>query len=306
MANPSNPPSPGYKRPLDDFLAYCRVECGFADNTLLAYTADLRALVAWLEARGLPGFEALSFPLLREHLRGLGEQGLAASSIGRRIATFRVFGRFLEARGWIAEDPAHLLVQPRKWEHLPGVLTPGQMRRLLAAPAPGHPLFLRDRALLELLYAGGLRASEIAELPVDAIHAELQVARLEGKGRKQRIVPVGEPAMEAVAEYARTLRPKLLKPERPTGRLFLSRTGRPITRITLWRIVTRHARRAGLTHVHPHMLRHSFATDLLAGGADLRVVQELLGHADVQTTQIYTHVDRHRLRETIDTCLPRK
>jgi len=181
------------------------------------------------------------------------------------------------------------------------------MRRLVEAPNPdGNPLWLRDRAMLELMYASGLRASETATVGVGDVHPTLAAVKVTGKGTRQRIVPVGIPAMRAIDEYVQDLRRRLLQPDgRDQGRLFLSKTGRPIDRATVWNIVKRHAAAAGLRGVHPHMLRHSFATHLLSGGADLRAVQELLGHADISTTQIYTHVDAERVRTVHRTFHPR-
>ena len=272
---------------------------------MTAYARDLRDLCAWMIDHGRSRFQDLSFADLRDHLKALDEQGLATSSIARHVATLRVFGRFLEARGRIEQNPADLLHQPHRWRTLPGVLTAGQVKKLLAAPQPEKPLYERDVALLELLYAGGMRASELADLDVSAVHLDLGIARVLGKGRKERVVPLGRPALSATRCYLQQLRPELVREDRPTERLILSRTGQPITRIVVWQIVTRHARAAGLEDVHPHTLRHSFATHLLNGGADLRVVQELLGHADIKTTEIYTHVDHHRLKQVIDDFHPR-
>lgn len=253
----------------------------------------------------LHGWDDLDRAVVARHVVDLHERQLAISTIARHMATIRVFGRFLESRGLTAANPADQLSQPKTWQNLPGVLNRKQMKALLAAPQPEEPLYQRDLAMLELLYAGGMRASELAELDIDRLHFDLGVARVIGKGRRERIVPIGRPALEATRRYLDELRPKLLREDRPTGRLLLSRTGAPITRIIVWQIVEKHARRAGLHNVHPHTLRHSFATHLLVGGADLRVVQEMLGHANIRTTQIYTHVDRSRLREVIEKYHPR-
>jgi integrase/recombinase XerD len=297
-------PTP-FDRPVAEFLAYCKIECGFAEATLKAYASDLRDMRVWLQERGCKSWAAVDLAAIAAHLRALDAKGLAVSSIARHVATLRVFGRFLEARGLIPANPAELLTQPATWHTLPGVLGQEQMRALLAAPPPEDALCLRDVALLELLYAGGLRASELAQLDCDRLHLDLGVARVLGKGNKERIVPIGKPALAAVRRYLAELRPRLVREGRPTSRLLLSRTGAPITRIIVWQIVARHAKRAGLHGVHPHTLRHSFATHLLAGGADLRVVQELLGHSNIKTTQIYTHVDRSRLKQVIAKCHPR-
>ena len=247
----------------------------------------------------------MSLDLIAGHLRELDGRGLAISSIARHVATIRVFCRFMESVGTVARNPAELLTQPAGWQTLPGVLSPTQMLVLLAAPKPTDALYLRDRALLELLYAGGLRASEVASLDCDRLHLNLGVARVLGKGSRERIVPIGKPALDASRAYLSGLRPALGRSDRPTNRLLLSRSGGPITRIVVWQVVTRQAHRAGLHHVHPHTLRHSFATHLLAGGADLRVVQELLGHSNIKTTQIYTHVDAGRLKQVIQKYHPR-
>jgi integrase/recombinase XerD len=294
-----------FEKPLREFISYCRIECGFADATLSAYAADLREIRAWLEERHHNSWTTLTTPLIAEHMRDLDARGLAISSISRHVATIRVFGRFLESAGLLVHDPAELLVQPSGWRTLPGVLDQGQVKKLLGSPKTSDSLYLRDVALLELLYAGGMRASELAELSLPGLHMDLGVARLLGKGNKERIVPIGRPALAATRRYLDELRPKLLRPHRPTDRILLSHSGGPITRIVVWQVVTKHARRAGLRDVHPHTLRHSFATHLLAGGADLRAVQELLGHSNIKTTQVYTHVDASRLKEVIEKYHPR-
>ncbi len=281
------------------------MECGFASATLEAYEADLRELGAWLTDRGLHAWGSLDLGLIVEHMRAMEQRGLAVSSIARHVATIRVFCRFMEAQGLLPKDPAQLLTQPRAWDTLPNVLGRQQVQRLLEAPRRRDAMYLRDVALLELLYGGGLRASELAGLDQQRLHGDLAVARVHGKGNKERIVPLGQPAMLAAKRYQQDLRPKLVRDSRPTDCLLLSRTGAPMTRVVVWQVVVRHARRAGLRGVHPHTLRHSFATHLLEGGADLRVVQELLGHANIQTTQIYTHVDASGLKRVIEKCHPR-
>ena len=296
---------PQLREAVTDFLSYCRVECGFAAATLDAYARDLRDLIEWAVDKPLSTWNQLDLAGIAEHLRWLDGRGLAVSSIARHVATIRVFGRFLESVGRTDDDPAQLISQPSVWQRLPDVLQPHQIQKLLDSPSTEDLMYLRDLALLELLYAGGLRASEVADLECDRVHHGLGVARVLGKGSRERIVPIGKPALDAAGRYAEELRPKLLKPYRPTDRLLLSHTGRPITRIVVWQVVEKHARRAGLHEVHPHTLRHSFATHLLAGGADLRVVQELLGHANIKTTQIYTHVDSTKLKEVIEKYHPR-
>lgn len=294
-----------FEAPARAFLSYCKIECGFTPATLAAYGADLRDLWVWLVEQGCTGWGELTLDRVGAYLRELESRGLAVSSIARHVATIRVFCRFLSSEGYLSANPVEPMSQPASWHRLPNVMGREQIERLLAAPDPADGLYDRDVALLELLYAAGLRATEVAELTTTSVHAELGVARVIGKGNRERIVPVGKPALEALRRYETSLRPRLVRPEKPTDRLFLSRSGSPITRVVVWQIVRRHARRAGLAGVHPHLLRHSFATHMLAGGADLRVVQELLGHSNIQTTQIYTHVDRSRLKEVITRYHPR-
>lgn len=287
------------------FLLHCKVECGFSPATLAAYAGDIRDLWVWMAQQRLLGWDQLEHDHLTGHLQHLQEKGLEVSTIARHVATFRVFFRFLQSEAMVPENPAENLVQPSTWKKLPNVLAEQQVRQLLQGPSESDPLYLRDVALLEMLYAGGLRATELAEMDLDSIRDDLGVVRVMGKGSKERIVPIGGPAMTATQRYLEDLRPTLVRDDSPTERVFLSRRGQPITRVVVWQIVKRHAKRAGLTDVHPHTLRHSFATHLLAGGADLRVVQELLGHSDIGTTEVYTHVDRSRLREVVQKFHPR-
>jgi integrase/recombinase XerD len=294
-------------------LAYLRVECGAGPNTLAAYTRDLRDLYANLRTAGVSSPDRITPRVLVEHLASLRQdRGLRTSSIVRHLATIRVFCKFLASEGLIDKNPADAMDRPTRWKRLPKALSPGLVTALLAPtdpePADGHgaALELRDHALIELLYASGLRASELAGLLVSELHDTLGVVRVMGKGRKPRLVPVGAPARSALREYLRRARPVLAGPgSAHQGRVFLSRSGRPLERVAVWQIVKRRAARAGVDDVHPHTLRHSFATHLLAGGADLRVVQELLGHADIATTQIYTHVDPSRFKEALRRHHPR-
>jgi integrase/recombinase XerD len=300
------------------FLIFLRVECGLMPATLEAYSRDLDALLLDLQAGGLADPAGITPPHLIGHVRDLSrERGYAPATVARHIATIKVLCRWMHATGRLETDPSDFLDQPAKWKNLPGVMTPGQVRRLLAAPAPAPnarpdavPLWLRDRAILELMYASGLRASEVGTVALSDVMEKHGVVRVLGKGDKQRLVPMGRPAMDTLATYLRDCRPRLITAEsagerRDAGRLFLSRTGRPLERVRVWQIVTHWAEVAGLKDVHPHTLRHSFATHLLMGGADLRIVQTLLGHADITTTQIYTHVDRTQLTRVIKSMHPR-
>ncbi|MBB6429866.1 site-specific tyrosine recombinase XerD [Algisphaera agarilytica] len=294
-----------FEPPVTAFLAYIRIECGFSPATLAAYGGDLRDLWVWMVKQKQHSWNDLTPERIAEHLKSLEAKGHAVSTIARHVATIRVFCRFLKANEHTDADPAEQLTQPQTWSRLPTVLGDEQIEKLLSAPDPDALLYLRDVALMEMLYAGGLRASEIADLLTTGIHYDLGVIRVMGKGSKERVVPLGQPALKALRRYTDELREDLVRENAPTDRVFLSRTGQPITRIVVWQIVKRHAEKAGLSHVHPHTLRHSFATHLLAGGADLRVVQELLGHSNIKTTQIYTHVDRSRLKEVLTKFHPR-
>lgn len=296
------------------FLSYLTVECGFRPNTVLAYTHDMEMLAADLDRRAIGTWNEVNGRTLAEHLASLhADRGMEPSSVARHLATLRVFFRFLHARSVIPEDPTLLLERPTRWKKLPDVLSPKQMRALVESPQPSTSaehedsrprslrppaeLWMRDRAMLELMYACGLRASETADLLLTDWIPTVGVVRVRGKGDKERIVPVGEPAILATERYLEHCRPRLLRPgNKDKGRMLLSVRGLPLERVAVWQLVRKHANAAGLKNVHPHMLRHSFATHLLMGGADLRVVQELLGHADIATTQIYTHVDGTRLR----------
>jgi integrase/recombinase XerD len=287
-----------------------RVEAGLSPATLEAYARDLRAMVTQLAAAGLRTPDDVTVDHLAAHIRWLGTEGaLDPRSIVRHLATMRVFFRWLHANTRIRRDPARLLERPTTWKRLPGTMTPGQMKRLVEAPCPDHgALWLRDRAMLELMYAAGLRASEVGALKLNEYDPKLAILKVTGKGNKQRIVPIGQPAVDATERYLAELRPHLARHNdgRDRFRVLLSVTGRPLERVAVWQIVTRVARAAGIEGVHPHLLRHSFATHLVGGGADLRVIQELLGHADIGTTQVYTHVDRSHLRRAIEKFHPRE
>jgi integrase/recombinase XerD len=296
---------PHFARPLDQFAGFLRVECGLAQNTIEAYRRDIYDLFADLHSSGVASLPVVTARQVSTHLAELkSKRQMEGSSVIRHLAAIKVFFRWAASTGLIPKDPTEVLDRPTRWKKLPDVLSPKQVAALLDAPKPPPeadpdepPLWLRDRALLELLYASGLRASEVAGLLMSDVHPNLGVVRVTGKGSKQRLVPMGKPAQNALEQYLKECRPLLHKPDgRDKGRVLLSRSGRPLERVAVWQIVKRNAALAGLRDVHPHTLRHSFATHLLIGGADLRVVQELLGHADIATTQIYTHVDRSRLK----------
>ncbi|MCG3181540.1 MAG: Tyrosine recombinase XerD [Phycisphaerae bacterium] len=284
---------------LADFLDYLLVEAALADNTVVAYRRDLTRFLAHLSLSGR-ALDALTPLDVQNHLRQLKTDGLAISSISRALVAVKMFLRYLVLEGRVKRDITDALDSPRRWQRLPHVLSREQTVSLLGGLDGEDPLYLRDRALLELLYASGLRASEAATVGVGDVNLRIGYLRCLGKGSKERVVPVGRPAIAAAQEYLEQLRPKLAElaaPGQPSDVLFLSTRGRPLDRTAVWRIVKRAARNSGLSgRISPHTLRHCFATHLLAGGADLRAVQEMLGHVDVATTQIYTHVDSDRLK----------
>ena len=283
---------------INDFLTYIQIELGLADNTLVAYRSDLMQFAAFCDQQFSRAMVRVDRVIIGEYLKYLqAQRNLRTSSVLRHTAALKMFYRFAVAREKVAENPTEHLETPHGWRKLPDVMNRPQIEALLKAVDPKHPLALRDQAIIELFYACGLRASELADLTELNVHAELGVIRVIGKGRKERIIPVGKPARAAMEKYMRELRPKLLAVSNSrVPNVFVSRSGRSINRIVLWQRLDRISRAAGLKHIHPHKLRHTFATHLLTGGADLRIVQELLGHSDIGTTQIYTHVDADRLK----------
>lgn len=281
---------------LGGFRDFLLLEQGLSPRTLDAYGRDLTRYAEFCLTRGAPSPRGATATLLREYVYHLKDLGLSPASIRRNVSALRTYFRFLLAEGHVARDPSERLETPKRWRSLPDVLTVDEAARLLAAPSLDDALVFRDRAMLELAYGAGLRVSEWISLAVRDVMFEDALIRVLGKGGKERLVPIGRSAIAAAAIYLRELRPRL---ERGGGRgiLLLNARGGPLTRMGAWKILRKHVDRAGITkHVTPHTLRHSFATHLLEGGADLRAVQEMLGHADISTTQIYTHVDREYLR----------
>ncbi len=282
---------------LDRFSDYLTLEQGSSPRTLEAYRRDVERLVDYARSKGIQAPTDLTSRTLREFVYHLKDLGLSPSSIRRNISAVRTYFRFLMADGVVVRDPSERLETPQRWRTLPDVLTVQEVERLLAAPTLDDPLAFRDRAMLELAYGAGLRVSEWITLGVRDALLEDKLVRVFGKGSKERLVPIGRTAIGAVATYLRELRPRLEKGS-GKGILFLNARGEPLSRMGAWKILRRYVERAGITKdVSPHTLRHSFATHLLEGGADLRAVQEMLGHADISTTQIYTHVDREYLRQ---------
>jgi integrase/recombinase XerD len=284
---------PFHLRTFEDTLT---LEDGASPRTLDAYRRDIVRCAVYMRAQGIARVGDITPGALREFIYHLKDLGLAGSSIRRNISAIRTWYRVLFREGVVKSDPSERLESPQRWRTLPEVLSVDEIERLLTAPTLDEPLAFRDRAMLELAYGAGLRVSEWISLAVKDVVLDEGVVRVFGKGSKERLVPIGRKAIGAVAVYTRELRAVL---ERGQGRgiLFLNAQGRPLSRMGAWKILRKYVLAAGIEKpVSPHTLRHSFATHLLEGGADLRAVQEMLGHADIATTQIYTHVDREYLR----------
>jgi integrase/recombinase XerD len=287
---------------VSSFLNFCRIEKGLANNSLEAYQADLQKFVRFAGGGGGAVSEAEA---LRNYLDALYQAGLGSRSVARNLSTIRNFYAFLMREGRIFSDPTEHLGAPRQWQTIPKFLNLEEIERVSQSPDGTRTTGVRDHAMIELLYATGLRVSELCSLAIADLNLDLGVLRATGKGRKQRMVPVGKSALTAVRAYLETGRPAMLK-GRPSRYLFVTARGGPMTRQAFWKLLRVHGRKAGVFHhLSPHVIRHSFATHLLEGGADLRSVQTMLGHADISTTQIYTHVMRSRLRKTVDEHHPR-
>lgn len=290
---------------LEQFRDYLALEAGNSAHTVTNYLRDVRRLAGYAAQAGAERPEDVTSAQLRDFVYTLKDLGLAPATIRRQISAVRTYYRFLVGEGRATRDPSERLESPRQWRRLPAVLTVAEVERLLGAPNTDEPLAIRDRALLEFGYATGARVSELVGLALQDVRYEDGVARIFGKGSKERVVPVGRRALGAVALYVREIRPRFDK-GKGRGIVFLNARGTPLSRVGAWGIIKRAALLAGLTkRVTPHTLRHTFATHLLEGGADLRAVQEMLGHADLGTTQIYTHVDRAYLRTVHKTYHPR-
>ena len=301
-------PTPALSALIDDFLRFCRVDRGLSPRTVQAYTGDLNRFLDHLRAAGVtkPG------DLLREHVNTfshrLEEDGLAPRSRARVLSAVRRLVAYAGERDLLNGDPFEGVQGPKIQTPLPRVLRPDESRALIEATHSETPLGLRDRAMLELVYGVGLRVSELVTLPVSSLDRRGALLRVLGKGGKERVVPVGDAALTAIEEYLERGRGPLLagRPDR-SGALFVTRRGGPMTRQNFFHLLKALARRAGIPQekVSPHVMRHAFATDLLEGGADLRAIQSMLGHADLSTTEVYTHVSRSKLRETVESRHPR-
>jgi len=296
-------PSPRSKRaarPLellqDEFLHYLAAERRLAANTVISYQADLAAFLTFLGQRDIHQAEAIAVDHIRDYLAHGRARQLSSRTLGRHICTLRAFCRFLLAEGHIQVDPTGLIDHPKSGRKLPHVLTEAEVNELLAVSPGLHPLALRNTAMLHLLYATGMRVSELVKLPTAAVNLVAGYIRVLGKGSKERLIPFGEETRARLNDYIRQGRPLLMK-RRTSDFLFVTNRGTAMSRLRFWQIIRERALITGITKkISPHLLRHSFATHLLQHGADLRSVQIMLGHADIATTQIYTHVDRDRLK----------
>ena len=287
------------------FLNFCRIEKGLSENSLQAYAADLSRFFTFVKTSGGEFTAPVDVERLRAYLDHLSATGLGSRSVARHLTTLRNLYGFLLREDAITQDPTEHLRAPKQWQTIPKFLNISEIDKIGEAIDLAKPTGLRDRAMLDLLFATGLRVSELCRVSLSDLDANLGVLRATGKGNKQRLVPVGKQALEAIDEYLKGGRSQILK-GRASRYLFVTARGGSLTRQAFWKLLASHAKKAGIFRgITPHVLRHSFATHLLEGGADLRSVQVMLGHADISTTQIYTHVMRSRLRDTISRHHPR-
>ncbi|MYU39144.1 site-specific tyrosine recombinase XerD [Ligilactobacillus salivarius] len=290
---------------LMDYLHYLKVERGLSENTINSYGIDLKLFLEYLRENEIPSFKQVNKEVIINYMQSEKNNNKANSSILRSVSSLRKFFQYLAQEKIIEKDPMLLIDTPKKKQHLPQVLTKEEVEKLLRSPNTGQVLGLRDRAMLELMYATGLRISEIINLKLEDLHLTMGTLQTLGKGHKERIVPVGDEAIKWVNRYLEEARPKLLKQKR-SNYLFLNFHGNNLTRQGVWKNLKAEVRKAGIQkNITPHTLRHSFATHILENGADLRIVQELLGHADISTTQIYTHLSNKQLADIYNRAHPR-
>lgn len=288
-----------------DYLHYLKVERGLSENTIASYGIDLKLFLEYLRKNEIPSFKQVNKEIIVNYMQSEKNNNKANSSILRSVSSLRKFFQYLAQEKIIEKDPMLLIDTPKKKQHLPQVLTKEEVEKLLHSPNTGQVLGLRDRAMLELMYATGLRISEIINLKLEDLHLTIGTLQTLGKGHKERIVPVGDEAIKWVNRYLEEARPKLLKQKR-SNYLFLNFHGNNLTRQGVWKNLKAEVKKAGIQkNITPHTLRHSFATHILENGADLRIVQELLGHADISTTQIYTHLSNKQLADIYNRAHPR-
>lgn len=281
---------------LEEFLTYLSVERGLSKNTTAAYRSDILHFIGHLESLGVKDIDRVKKQDITNYMLHLKDKHISSNSISRVLVAIKMFYKFLVRERLAKEDIAGVLESPKLIRPLPDVLNVEEVDRLIAAPDVRDWMGIRDKAALELMYATGMRVSEIVELGMDGLNLDLGFIKCRGKGDKERIVPIGKSAREAILKYKDRIRPGLLK-NKQDGHLFLSRLGKKISRQSFWKMIKKYTKKARIRkEITPHMLRHSFATHLLEHGADLRIVQEMLGHADISTTQIYTHINKDRLK----------
>jgi integrase/recombinase XerD len=287
------------------YLAFLQLEKGLSRNTIVSYRFDLERLRGFLHERGMDEVGAVDSAVVSEYMQSLYDIGFASSSIQRTASALRGYFAFLVSEGIIPTDPTTLLEPPRSSRYLPAVLSIEEIERVLECIDTGGRGGLRDRAMLETLYATGMRVSELSRFAYEQVMFDEKLVRIIGKGSKERLVPLGDIALDWLVSYLRDERPRIVRPHSGST-VFLNQRGGALTRMGIWKIIRKHVATAGVfKKVSPHTFRHSFATHLLEGGADLRTVQEMLGHANIVTTEIYTHVDREYLRQVHQTCHPR-
>ncbi|MBT5018128.1 site-specific tyrosine recombinase XerD [Planctomicrobium sp.] len=290
---------------LESFLSYLEAECGMSLNTVKAYRNDVEQFISWMNEANVGSVLDVDLGVLSQFLGSLHERELKATTISRRLVALKMFFRYLVLEGVVAESSVELMSSPKLWQYLPTVLSPEMVDRLLEAPTWEDSFPKRDRAILAILYATGCRASEVSGMRLRDIRLEENYCRCLGKGNKERIVNLNPFAKKTIETFLEKERPKLLR-NRESEYLFLTRTGRSISRIMVWQVVKKYAARIGCSDkISPHTLRHSFATHMLAGGAEIRALQEMLGHASIRTTQIYTQVEHSRLKSIHSSCHPR-
>lgn len=295
-----------WKSYLESFLNHIALEKGLADNTTLSYEVDLKRYLGFLDSRNIASVEAIDLHVIQDYTELLSKLGLSASSVARNYSSIRTFHKFLILENITSKNPTELLETPRLARKLPEVLTVNEVIEILESPDIETSDGVRDRAMLEVLYGAGLRVSELIGLKIEHVFFDEELLRVLGKGSKERIVPVGAEALVWTKRYIAITRPMVAKGLESKSQLFLNRFGKPFSRMGIYNIVRKYVDLSGISkRVYPHIFRHSFATHLLENGADLRAVQEMLGHSDISTTQIYTHVNRQYLREEYKTFHPR-
>ncbi len=286
------------KELVEEFLDYLSVEKGLSENTISAYRRDLYKYVSFLDrTKRINHLQEARHPDIADFMMQQKDKGLSANSVSRNLVAIKVFHRFLTRERYVKEDVADVLDSPKLWKHLPDVLSVSEVEQILKQPDLRNWMGVRDRAILEVMYATGMRVSELVGLVMGNLNIDVGFLKCIGKGGKERIVPIGRQAKQILQKYINKTRPKLIKKGTSARCLFLSRLGKAISRQSIWKIIKKYVNRTNIKKkITPHTLRHSFATHMLERGADLRVVQELLGHADISTTQIYTHIDKERLK----------